>query len=88
MNIARLSLLDSLNDDPVGHAQPVVRNLVWQALVADDAFLGILGAHVGNKPLVGGIFLRRLSITPMAGQTAQLSMGRDHRLCVDQIVSG
>ena len=88
VDVARLTLCNALDNKAMRDAKPVTRDLVWQILVADHAFFRILGAHVGDEPLVGCLFVRRPAISPVAGQAAQLAVGSHHRLRFYEVFLG
>ena len=70
VDVTRLALLNALDNAAMRHLQLVVNELVWQVLVADDAFLRVLGTHVSDKILVRNCLLLSLAIAAMAGNTA------------------
>jgi hypothetical protein len=85
MNTTWLAKLDMVDEGTMGHFEPVAGDLVGQILMADQALLRLLGAHVSHKALVSRSLVLRFSVTTMTSDTSQLSVRGDHRLGFYQV---
>jgi hypothetical protein len=70
VDVARIALLDSAYDHAMRNAQPVARDIAWEIVVADEAFLRFFGAHVGHEALMGSFLVRCLTIAAVASDAA------------------
>jgi len=79
MNQARITVRHPIRNDRVRDAQPILDKVRREVPVTDEALLWLFLGHVGDEALVGGLFVFRISVTPVARHTTQHAMGLCHR---------
>jgi hypothetical protein len=79
MNLARIAMLHPIRNDRMRDAQPVLDKVRGEIIVTDEALLWLFLSQVGDEALVGGLFVFRIAITPVARHTTQHPMGLCHR---------